>query len=348
MERTAWRDFLTGLTALAGLAGLFAMLIIFGELKPLAERNYTFTIAMTNAGGLDDSSPVRLDGVKVGQVTRSSVAARPTPGAVVTVRVRKGVDIPRSAVVSIDRGLLGGSSLDFSTKTLAPEQFTDAIKQGERITAGDTGSLLGSIADAVKEPMQRLADTAANIDKLAAEYTELGKKLNDLVEPRSLKDVSEGKHPNLRTTMERMDKVLGGADSWLNDPTLRSRVESLFTKADTVIADAQQLTQTWTKTGQTVDTTVKDIGEEARALRATTTELAEQAKAAFQRIQTAGDGFASMIESVNKGEGTLGQLVTNPDLYRTLDDAATRLEQALEEAQLLIEKYKREGIKLNL
>jgi hypothetical protein len=40
----------------------------------------------------------------------------------------------------------------------------------------------------------------------------------------------------------------------------------------------------------------------------------------------------------------MAQLLNNPDLYNSMNDAAVRLERALTEAQLLIEKFKAEGV----
>jgi ribosome-associated translation inhibitor RaiA len=65
-------------------------------------------------------------------------------------------------------------------------------------------------------------------------------------------------------------------------------------------------------------------------------------------VQQAGTELATLVESVNQGQGTLGQLATNPDLYRSLDAAAAKLERTLEEARLLVEKFRTEGVKLKL
>lgn len=52
------------------------------------------------------------------------------------------------------------------------------------------------------------------------------------------------------------------------------------------------------------------------------------------------------LPAINSGEGTLGQLAKNPDLYNNANDAASRLEKAIAEFQLLLEKYRTEGLKL--
>ena len=48
-----------------------------------------------------------------------------------------------------------------------------------------------------------------------------------------------------------------------------------------------------------------------------------------------------------EGDGTVALMLNEPDLYRSLDDAARRLEQALREVTLFIEKVKAEGLPVN-
>ena len=50
---------------------------------------------------------------------------------------------------------------------------------------------------------------------------------------------------------------------------------------------------------------------------------------------------------INRGEGTLGQLSTNEDLYRSLDASIKQLQTLIQEGQLLIEKFRDEGVPIN-
>ena len=66
------------------------------------------------------------------------------------------------------------------------------------------------------------------------------------------------------------------------------------------------------------------------------------------------DDMAITLEEVRRltklateGEGTIAQLLHNPDLYDSLDDAAVRLERTLVEIQLYIEKIKAEGLDID-
>lgn len=352
MNRLFLRDLLTGIVALASLAGLILTLIFFGELTPLAERNYEFQMRVANAGGLDETSPVTLNGVKVGQVIESKpmtgAASGENPGAMLKLRVRRNIEIPRASKISLDRGFVGGSTLEFVTISLTPEQLRDTVKAGEVMEGGAPETLIGSIKQLVEGPLAQFSSTAEKIDALAMEYTKLGARLNELVEPRTVADVAAGKDPNLRSTLSRIDVAVTNANTWLADEQLRTQFQSIVTKADGVLSEAKTLAEAWTTTAQTANETVRSVSNDVRNATEKLNELAGNANAALSNVKTAGDELAKALEAVNSGKGTLGQLVHNPDLYRNLDDAAKRLDKALTEAQQMLEKYKNEGIKLKL
>ncbi len=346
MNRTLFRDFLTGLTSLLGLVGLIVMLMLFGELNSVVERNYSFQVTVSNAGGLAETSPVTLDGVKIGRVNKlESVQG---VGARMTLQVREGVRIPRRASVSIDRGFVGDATMEFKTVGLPPADLADVINKGDIVEAGSPDTLLGTLQTIVKEPIDRLTKAADSIDKLAGEYQKLGEKLNDLVEPRTLADVEAGKAPNLRSTLARMDKALVDADSWLGDTELRLTAKQLLERAGKVVDQTQELTNAWTNAAKKVETTVGDIGGRADEISAEFKDLSAKAQDVLGRAQAAADGLALNLEKVNKGDGTVGRLMNDPALYENLNEAADRLDTVLQEAQQLIGKYKAEGIRLKL
>ena len=46
-----------------------------------------------------------------------------------------------------------------------------------------------------------------------------------------------------------------------------------------------------------------------------------------------------LLEKINKGQGTLGQLANNPDLYNSARDAASRLEKADNSSNMAVRKF---------
>jgi phospholipid/cholesterol/gamma-HCH transport system substrate-binding protein len=329
------RDFLTGVVALFGLAGIIIMLILFGELADTGKKFYHFKIHAASAGGLSTTSIVTLNGVKVGQVTSTTVIPPPANGAEIGVKIYEGVRIPKAAQVSIDRSFVGDASLEFQIPPDVPASaLTETIDPDSVFEAGEAASTLQRIASSIQKPLNRFGETAAKIDRLADTYTEVGERINQLLEPRTLAEVQAGKEPNIRSTIARADKALADASSLLSDEQLVADAKRVIAKANTTMDEVSSLAKAWTKTAVTVDSKIDS--------------LTVQATTALRATEKAAGELALTLETVNKGQGTMGQLIQNPDLYNSLRDAAARLDRALVEVQMLVEKYRAEGIPLRL
>lgn len=342
MKSHFYRDVTVGLTALLGLAGLIVMLILFGELTNFGKKTYPLTAMVSNASGLRPGAPVTLNGVRVGEVGSVSVRPAPAPGAVVEFNVREPQRIPRAAVASIDRSFVGESTLEFTLPPgLTPEQAADTFKPGDVFDAGSPKTPLTQIAEMVSEPLDRISSTARGIEKLAEEYTLLGQRLNEMVAPRTPADVANGQTPNLRTVIERLDRTLAGVESIAADREFIAQAKGLVARAEQTMQDAGRVAAAWEKTAAGIDASMTDV-------RGTIDQIAERMTGALAKAESAGEELAMLLKSVRAGEGTAGQLFTNPDLYNSLEDAARRLDSALAEFELLMQKMRKEGVRIGL
>ncbi|GJQ29291.1 MAG: hypothetical protein HBSAPP03_11750 [Phycisphaerae bacterium] len=341
------RDFLTGLFALGAIAGLCAILVLFGEIAEFGASYYRFTVVLPSASGLGSTSPVMVNGVKVGQIEKAEVSPE---GAALTVKIKREVRVPRSAVLSVEKGLIGDASLEFtippgSAMNLRPEEY---IVDGATLVAPVAGSFFDRLAESIQKPLDRLSASADKIDALASAWTTTGQRLNDLLESRSLADVESGKAPNIASTIERLDRALASADTWLRDEQIRSGVKDILARAGVVLGDMQSFLTAWTETADSVDLAAQHLDQAAGEISVKTNELAAQAMQTLRRVDAAAAELGKSIEAANKGEGTVGQLLTNPDLYKSLTGSAQRLERVLVELQLLVEQMKAEGVKIKL
>lgn len=345
---TLVRDFITGAFAIGAIVGLCVTLMLVGELTGFGEKTYRFQVRMENGGGIAATSPVTYNGVKIGKVVRTDVVAPPDVGADIEVEVREKARIPKTARLSVDKGLVGDSTLEFSVGKTEAAAATEYIKAGDVFVGGSPETLLGKVQSMIDKPLAKLTQTAENIDKLAAEYTTLGQRLNDMVEPRTPADVEGGKQPNIRSTLARLDSALRGADRWLNDEELKGRAERLLARANDTMDEFSKLSSTLTRTAEKADGVVTDVGAAANDLRARASELATQGMDSLKKVDDIAASMSELLAGVKQGKGTLGQLTQNPDLYNALRGAADRLDKALLELQLTLEKYKAEGIRLKL
>ncbi len=341
MKTASMRDFLTGLTAIVGVAGLSFLFILFGQLAGLTKRQYEIHIQSLTAAGIRDTSPVTLNGVRVGQVARIAVLPG-NRGVEATLLIREDTHIPRCVSTSVEASFVGETTLELTVPHGATEaQIADIIKPGETLKDRELRGLLTKLSEGVQAPLDRLTKTAEKLDKLADEYTLVGQRINAVLEPRTPEDVAAGKEPNVRSAVVRLDRALAGANEWLGDSELRSSAKRLVQRADTAAADLGGAVQA-----------VKDAVAHADGAIASTADRVASTLGllndTLRSVQGASEQLAAVVEGVNAGKGTLGQLARNPDLYNSLKDASDRLEKALSQVELVAEKLKAEGVKVGL
>ena len=56
----------------------------------------------------------------------------------------------------------------------------------------------------------------------------------------------------------------------------------------------------------------------------------------------------AVAAKANAGDGSMARFLNDPALYENLNDSAETLEQVMDEVKLIVEKLKKEGIKLDL
>lgn len=333
---TRIRDFAIGLTALAGLVGLAATLFLVGELR--IAPTYPLRFAVDSAAGLSEVSPVTLNGVRIGSVTRIRPADDPRDGVVIDIRVDQSVSVPRAIRVGVDRTLVGDASL--SLRTLAADGPLDPLQPGEVIRA-EVATILNEIGALLDERLGSLDEAAASFRRLSDTYVRVGERVELMLEPRSIADVDAGlADPNVATAVSRVDRAARDLNVWLEDDQLRDDAKRAVTRAASLFDQAAEAVEAWTDAGETVASRADQIGSSADRIAGDLSRMSSSLSLAIEDIR-------AVSLKVNEGEGTIGLLVNNPDLYNALTDASRRLEKALLEAQLLVEKYRKEGIPIN-
>ena len=73
-------------------------------------------------------------------------------------------------------------------------------------------------------------------------------------------------------------------------------------------------------------------------------ELLKQVAPAFAGLTAALDEIRALAKKATEGGGTVGRLMSDPELFENLSDASRRLDLTMRDLQLLIRKIKEEGL----
>jgi len=127
MQPSATRDFAVGLFVLAGLAAIGYLTLQVGGLSYKGPGGFPLEASFDHVGDLDRRSPVKVSGVKVGQVSRIELGP--------DLRARVYLDLDPSLALPVDssarirsESLLGGQFVE-----LEPGAEEDLLAPGDEI-----------------------------------------------------------------------------------------------------------------------------------------------------------------------------------------------------------------------
>ena len=320
-----------GITALLALVVLAGTLLLFGQAPRWLSDNYLVTITLPQSAGLGVGSRVRMNGVSVGEVRDVELISPPGQGVRIQATLRSDIRVPRGATLGVETPLIGGSaSLILGVESLTEAQRADLLPTDDTATlAGDLvgAGMMDQMQAVLEKPMAKLDRVADSIERLSAEWTAVGANLNRMTEHRNLDDVNSGvAEANLSSVIARIDARIG-------------EVEKILTAVEKLVTDPR-ISSTLDRTQSAVD----ELGDAATTFGRSVDQLGTRYVALADELAAAVTSIKSAVDRVDRGEGTLGKLMTDTQLYDNLNDAAERLGLMLDEAKLLIEKWKAEGV----
>ena len=319
MNQTA-RDFLIGLCTIGACIGLAVLLIRFGEIRTV--DRYDLTIPTVQASGIRAGSSVTLNGVKIGVIESVEPTDDPRWPVTIVAGIDTGRTIPSSATPYSNSSLLGtGASLLLEvapSESMAPPLPID----GTAILQGPVQSyMLSTLNSALDE---RLDPVLGSFDRLASTYIEVGESLLGVIGP------GEEQAHTVRTTLARINSALELTELWLGDEQLMTDAHDLLGTSIVFVNHGIDL----------IDN-----------LSTLTVNLDGQADSLFEQLIPVSSELAQLLtttervmQAVETGEGTIGQLVNNRDLYDNLDASIKQLQEAIVSFKLLAEQYREEGL----
>ena len=128
MQSSATRDFLVGLFVLGGLLAVFYLSTSLGGLSYTGDTGFQLVAIFDDVGGLSQRSPVKISGVKVGQV--AEIALDEDLRARVALDLDPGLELPIDSSAAIrTAGLLGDQFI-----SLEPGAEDELLAPGEIFT----------------------------------------------------------------------------------------------------------------------------------------------------------------------------------------------------------------------
>lgn len=345
------RNVAIGLTAVASVVGLGLLLFSFGYLPGFLNKGYAVTMELDNAAGLHEASRVTLAGYDVGTVEHVALVASgdaPTR-AQVRMRILDEVDIPENVSIRIETPLFGGGP----TIALMPAGPATAY-----LPKDGTGRLPG---ERVEHALVRIEIISDDLRALRQQWVPLAEHVNAMFDDDPAAD-----GPNLprilsgvEDRLEQLERVLEGAERWTGNEQLLEDLTQAATNLRALSETLDERIGALEERYLGLADEASAVLEQASGLTGRAGEALDGVEAAVQTLEQrlvalADDATATMatvdalVQQAGSEDGTLGLLLNDPSLYQNLDDSAERLQLLIEDARLLIAKWKAEGLPLNV
>jgi phospholipid/cholesterol/gamma-HCH transport system substrate-binding protein len=273
-----------GITALITIL-VFIWLYNFLKGKDLFSSTSRYYVVYDKVGGLAESSPVEVNGYKVG-VVKSIRFIDPESGRLlVTLSVDKGFKLPEHTVAEITTAtLIAGMKIQF-VYGKGPGTYS----------SGDT--IPGRLAESI-------------ITKFENELVPLKNKVTDLISVvdsviGSINDVLD---PQFRANLRSGVASLSNTARSIDESELKETLDNINKFTQMLVENSDKLTSTFSSLETVADTlAAADLFNSVNNL-----------KSSLEKA-------AVLIDNLNEGQGTAGQLMTNDSLYKNLSSSLESL-----------------------
>lgn len=296
--------------------GLFAVVVILilafmtfrvGGINWLKKEGYIIYIYFQNIAGLDEKTKVKVAGVDAGLIEKIELK---DGMAKLTVRVNPDVRLYSDASASIKAaGLLGDKYLDIKTGSLEPV-----------IKSGDTLKNVSEIVD--------LDDLTRNLTAVSGNINILAKSLIESVGTEESKDALRKSIVNLKYITEGLKETID-----VNDQKLRTALDNINKLATSINDLIDRNRESVTTAASNIKDFSDSLKNEGPQLVSNLNKAAAELKAMIEenrpRIMKVTDSIDQIAKKIDKGEGTLGKLIQDESLYKSVTKAAEGIEKTV-------------------
>jgi len=325
------REFQVGLMVITALTAIVIMVFRFGDIGQAVKPGIQIEIVMPSAAGVIPQTPVQLRGIAVGRV-RDVKLLEGGNGVRVRARIDPGYSFPADSTAMISRSLLGDAVID-----LQPGDSTEQIVEGSNIAGQASGDPMAVVANME----QRVSATLESFERTGEEWSRLAGNLNRMLESTGPDGVNTLQQTTLALqqftqTMSAAEETLTAASSLLNDPNYRNQLERTMTALPELLNETTTTLSAVQQVVNRMDTTVAAIHTATAPLAQQSDQLVGHLGRSLQNVQSMTADLASVSRAMNREDGSLSRLISDPSMYQNLDRTAVSLSVLLQNLKPVI------------
>jgi phospholipid/cholesterol/gamma-HCH transport system substrate-binding protein len=299
---------ITNETKIGALASISMLLLFLGfnylKGKDLFEHRKKIYAIFNNVDGLELSNSVSIKGLEVGSVYAIRATDKSINGILVTISMKKDVDIPKNSVALITSGILNSSTI-----VIQKGDAMDFVSDGDTLMTIEKGGILSDVQRNLNPVMKNLNATLVSLDSLI-------RAVGGLFDP--------GVKNNFSSIIANLAKSSASLQVMLNE-----RTGSLAHSMIHLDSFTNNLANNNQRISGTLDNLEKTTGKLANA----------KIDETLQSVQGAMNSLKDAINKVNSTNGTMGLLLNDKKLYLNLDNTVRSLNILLDDLRMHPKRY---------
>ena len=292
---------------IVALLTIIAAIILFSFLKGnnVFKRTATYYVVYDNVGGITKSSPVEVYGYQTGVVQSVKFLDKTSGKLLVTLSLDKNFQIPKNTVAEIRPvSIIAGMKVQ--------------LMYGEGpgyYVSGDTlpGRLNASILTTLEEDIDPILQ---NVTSIVAKFDSISSSLQDILTPEFSSNINKTM-ANLEGTTNNIDNLLAG-----NKDEINNTLANLETFSNTLAYNTEKL--------NSIFNNLKTVSDSIATADLYTT---------IDNLKTMLSETSSLLNNVNAGDGNIGKLVTDENLYENINETVESLNGLLMDLNNNPKKY---------
>lgn len=300
MKRIFSKEIKIGFAVLVALVILFFGINYLKGINLFKADNYYY-VSYTNVAGLTQSSPVTVNGYKVG-VVREINYEYDNPGHVlVELSLDKKLRIPQGTEAVIVPDLMGTPKVE-----LRMSNSTNYHVIGDKLAGVLSESLMDKVAT---EVMPTVMTVATDVDSLVRAVTTIAAS------------------PALLSAVDRLDAVMANLEaSTVKLNAAMASVPAIAGNANSVMADAKVI--------------AANLNEVSKTLSALSAQLKNvPLDSTMNNIHAITKNLTQATEMLNSTNSSLGLLLNDPSLYNNLNSSSAHLDSILIDVKKQPKRY---------
>lgn len=280
------------------ILGFFILKIEDLKLGGAAETQ-TIEVVFPSVAGLDEKSPVRVAGVRVGKVREIRLSGT---NALATLEIDAAIELREGAKAYVaNLGLLG-------------EKYVELYPGDPKtpMLASRTKTILG-------ETVPTIDDVTAQVSKIAEDVKAVSSAMRNAVGgpegEQRLQEIVE----NVRAITERMKMMLA-----VNEGNVNASAENIRQITEDLRREIPRVADSLDRFANTISDTVTENRDDVRLLMQNTKQLSTE-------LRTTADNLNSITGQIRSGEGTVGKLIYDDTAHDQLTSSLASLEQGVDE-----------------